>query len=264
MAESLKPYVDYASSVLATTGKKQTMTSLQIAEITGKRHDAILRDIRNLLEQGVTAHNFVVSEYKDSTGRTLPCYELTKKGCLILASGYNPLLREKIIDRWAELETAVALNVPQTYSQALMLAAKQAEQIEEQQRMLIAQSAVITEQTEAISQMQPKVDYCDIILKSPSTVLVKQIAQDYGMTANKLNKTLAEMKIQYKRGKQWILYGKYVAEGYVQSTTEPFNNSKNGYTYTLTKWTQKGRIFLYNELKKRNILPLIEKAQCPF
>lgn len=244
------------------TDKEQTMTSLQVAEITGKQHAHIMRDIRNLLEQGVNASNFGLVEYKDSKGEARPCYELTKKGCLILASGYNALLREKIINRCIELETAVKLNVPQTYSQALLLAAKQAEQIEEQQRLLIAQSAVITEQTEAISQMQPKVDYCDIILKSPSTVLVKQIAQDYGMTANKLNKTLADMKIQYKRGKQWILYGKYVSKGYVQSTTEPYNNSKNGYTYTLTKWTQKGRIFLYNELKSRGILPLIE--QSPF
>ena len=86
----------------------QSMSSLQIAEVTGKRHDAILRDIRKLLEQGVTAHNFVVSEYTDKTGRTLPCYQLTKKGCLILASGYNAVLREKIIDRWEELENGTA------------------------------------------------------------------------------------------------------------------------------------------------------------
>lgn len=55
--ESSKAYIDYAASVL--TSKEQTMTSLQIAEITNKRHDAVLRDIRNLLEQGVQAHNFV-------------------------------------------------------------------------------------------------------------------------------------------------------------------------------------------------------------
>lgn len=86
----------------------QSMSSLQIAEVTGKRHDAILRDIRNLLEQGVAAHNFVVSEYTDKTGRTLPCYQLTQTGCLILASGYKAVLREKIINRWIELESGKA------------------------------------------------------------------------------------------------------------------------------------------------------------
>ncbi|MDE7411564.1 MAG: Rha family transcriptional regulator [Paramuribaculum sp.] len=84
--------------------KSQTMTSLHIAEITGKRHDAVLRDIRNLLEQGVDAHNFVETSYTDKANRQSPCYMLTKKGCLILASGYDAKLRERIIDRWEELE----------------------------------------------------------------------------------------------------------------------------------------------------------------
>lgn len=80
------------------------MCSLEISEVTGRRHDSILRDIRKLLSQGLAAHNFVASEYTDSSGRKLPCFNLTKKGCLILASGYNPILREKIIDRWESLE----------------------------------------------------------------------------------------------------------------------------------------------------------------
>lgn len=85
-------------------GKKRTISSLEIAELTGKRHDAILRDIRNLLNQGVNAHNFVEVEYTDKKGEKRPCYELTKKGCLILASGYDANLRAKIINRWEELE----------------------------------------------------------------------------------------------------------------------------------------------------------------
>lgn len=84
------------------------MTSLEIAEVTGKRHDAVLRDIRNLLSQGVDAHNFVETSYIDKSNRQQKCFSLTKKGCLILASGYDALLREKIINRWEELETGEA------------------------------------------------------------------------------------------------------------------------------------------------------------
>lgn len=69
-------------------GEKRTISSLEIAELTGKRHDAILRDIRNLLNQGVNAHNFVEVEYTDKKGEKRPCYELTKKGCLILAKDW--------------------------------------------------------------------------------------------------------------------------------------------------------------------------------
>lgn len=80
------------------------MTSLEIAEVTGKRHDAILRDIRNLLKQGVAAHNFVETSYTDKSNRQSPCFNLTPKGCLILASGYDAVLRERIIDRLETLE----------------------------------------------------------------------------------------------------------------------------------------------------------------
>lgn len=95
----------------------ETMSSLQIAELTGKQHKSILRDIRILLEQGVTQHNFVPSEYKDATGRTLPCYNLTKKGCLILASGYNAILREKIIDFVENPEKTDETTCNPTYQQ---------------------------------------------------------------------------------------------------------------------------------------------------
>ena len=76
------------------------MTSLEVAELTGKRHDSVLRDIRNILQQGVAAHNFVEGYYKDANQQDRPCFNLTKKGCLILASGYDSVLREKIINRW--------------------------------------------------------------------------------------------------------------------------------------------------------------------
>lgn len=83
----------------------KTMSSLEIAEITGKQHKHVMRDIRNLLEQGVAQSNFGLGSYKDRNNQERPCYNLTKKGSLILASGYDALLRERIIDRWEALET---------------------------------------------------------------------------------------------------------------------------------------------------------------
>lgn len=91
---------------------KGTMSSLQIAEVTGKQHAHIMRDIRALLEQGVGQSNFGLSSYINSQNKIQPCYSLTIKGCLILASGYNALLREKIINRWEELEIAAKARKP--------------------------------------------------------------------------------------------------------------------------------------------------------
>lgn len=89
----------------------QTMSSREIAELCDKRHDHVMRDIKKMLEElypESTAPKFGVSDfagvYKDSTGRSLPCYNLPKRECLILVSGYSTALRAKIIDRWQELE----------------------------------------------------------------------------------------------------------------------------------------------------------------
>lgn len=242
--------------------KKGTMTSLEIAEVTGKRHDSILRDIRNILSQGVDAHNFVETSYTDKSNRQQKCYTLTKKGCLILASGYDVILREKIINRWEELETKERnkYQVPQSFAEALMLAAKQQEQIEEQQRQLEANSKEIVELNGAIAEMEPKVTYVDMILASKETVTTTQIAQDYGQSAKAFNVLLRNFGVQHKVGGQWVLYAKHLPFGYVQSDTFPIvhKNGTNG-TVMHTKWTQKGRLFLYEELKKHNIIPLIEQ-----
>ena len=242
--------------------KKETMTSLEIAEVTGKRHDSILRDIRNILSQGVDAHNFVETYYTDKSNRQQKCYTLTKKGCLILASGYDVILREKIINRWEELETKERnqYQVPKSFAEALMLAAKQQEQIEEQQRQLEANSKEIVELNGAIAEMEPKVTYVDMILASKETVTTTQIAQDYGQSAKAFNVLLRNFGVQHKVGGQWVLYAKHLPFGYVQSDTFPIvhKNGTNG-TVMQTKWTQKGRLFLYDELKKHNVIPLIEQ-----
>lgn len=86
------------------------MSSLEIAQLIGKQHAHVMRDIRSILEQGVAESNFGLGSYSDANGQNRPCYNLTKKGCLILASGYDAKLREKIIDRWEELETKEQLG----------------------------------------------------------------------------------------------------------------------------------------------------------
>lgn len=242
--------------------KNETMTSLEIAEVTGKQHQHVLRDIDALLVQGLDASNFGLTSYKDKSNREQRCYQLTKKGCLILASGYDALLREKIINRWEELETKEVsmIKVPTTFAEALRLAADQAEKLEEQERQLAASSKEIVELSGTIATMQPKVTYVDKILASKETATTTQIAQDYGQSAKSFNILLRNFGIQHKVGGQWILYAKYLPSGYVQSDTISIEH-KDGSSGSVmhTKWTQKGRLFLYEELKKHNVLPLIEK-----
>lgn len=138
-----------------------TISSHQVAEATGKRHDSIIRKIRDILSQGVAEHNFVVSEYRDSTGRTLPCYQLTKKVCLILASGYNAKLREQIIDRWEELEiqAAGAHNLPEyaldTVEKLHKALCEARETIDRQNHTIDGKSRIIADMERMASLLEP-------------------------------------------------------------------------------------------------------------
>lgn len=130
----------------------------------------------------------------------------------------------------------------------------------ESKRALEAERQVI-ELSDTVATMKPKADYCDIVLASKETVTITQVAQDFGMSAKSFNMLLRNFGIQHKVAGQWILYAKYLPLGYVQS--EPIlidHKSGRKETKMFTKWTQKGRLFLYEELKQHGILPLIERA----
>ena len=232
---------------------KSTMSSLEIAELTGKQHAHVMRDIRNLLEQGVSQSNFGLAEFQDNQGKPRPCYNLTKKGCLILASGYNAKLREKIIDRWEELETEkrnCGYQVPNSFSEALLLAAKQQEQIEQQQKQIEQKQATIEAQTSELKKQAPKVAYVDNVLQSVNTYNTNLIAKELGMSAETLNKKLQEIGVQYRQGGVWVLTHKYQNKGYTKTRTHTFTRS-DGTTGTsmLTVWTESGRAFIHQVIE---------------
>lgn len=107
-----------------------------------------------------------------------------------------------------------------------------------------------------VAEMQPKVNYHDIILANKSVTPISFIAKNYGMSARQMNKMLHDFGIQYRQGKAWLLYAKYQNEGYTHIEMVPVQGTDN--LKPIMKWTQKGHLFIYDFLKKHDVLPSIE------
>lgn len=117
-----------------------------------------------------------------------------------------------------------------------------------------------TQQKQLIGELKPKADYLDQILQSKALVTITAIAKDYGMSAKAFNKKLHELKVQFKQGHQWFLYSEYHNCGYTHSETVEYTHKDGRKDVTMnTKWTQKGRLFLYELLKKNELVPVIER-----
>ena len=117
-----------------------------------------------------------------------------------------------------------------------------------------------SQQQQVIGELKPKADYVDRILNSKSLVPITAIAKDYGMSGRKMNETLHHLGVIYKIGRQWLLYSQHQNCGYTASETVEITRSNGMSDVVLnTKWTQKGRLFLYNLLKGKGIIPAIER-----
>ena len=263
-----------ANDLIQFGESRQTMSSLEIAKLTGKDHSHVMRDIRNMEPawEKISQSKFGLASYKDAQGKERPCYELTKTECLYVATKYNDEARAKLVIRWEELEKKaregmIALPNFEDPAEAAMAWAKEYREkkvlaIENQslQKEIVRLEQDNSNLAAEVQVLSDDKNYLDLIMRSRSLMTVTQIAQDYGMSAKAMNQILANMGIQYKNNGQWILYSKYKDGGYVSSRSIDITRS-NGMPDTVmqTEWTQAGRRFLYEELKKQGIIPMLER-----
>ena len=132
---------------------------------------------------------------------------------------------------------------------------KEKEQRLEIESCCTEQQLLIDRQKETIEELGKRSAYAETVLQNKDLVDITQIAQDYGLSGRRLNAILHEKRVQYKSGKQWILYAPYKGNGYVGSETSQLENGK---TVMRTRWTQKGRLFIHDLLKADGILPVHE------
>lgn len=118
------------------------------------------------------------------------------------------------------------------------------------------------QKTQLIGELRPKANYVDMILNNKGLVTITQIAKDYGMSGKRMNSLLNSLGVQYKQSGQWLLYSKYHDLGYTHSKTIDIKRSDGRPDVVMeTKWTQKGRLFIYDLLKDNGVYPVIEQAK---
>lgn len=231
-----------------------------VADILGYQNGS--RDInRHVAEED--RQNYQNGTFESPRGMTV----INESGLYALIFG-SKLESAKRFKHWVTSEVLPAIRKNGSYqlapqgeellALAVIEAKKTIDSLKDQCKFLGEQAV---ENQKLISELQPKANYVDKILQSKSLVTITQIAKDYGLSGRKMNQILKELKIQYKVGGQWVLYSKHQNNGYVHSWTIDITRADGRPDVTMqTEWTQKGRLFLYEELKKHGYVPVIEQV----
>lgn len=225
----------------ATINASDKMTSLQIAEITGKLHKDVLEAIRNMEPAWVKirGRKFTLANYTDAQGKPRPCYELSKTECLYIATKFNDEARAKLVLRWEELEMKEVNNfqIPRTFSEALMLAAKQAEQIEQQQLV--------------IEQQKPKAEFYDAVTGSTDTIDMRTVATtlNCGLGRNRIFELLRSKGVLDRKNKP---FQRYVDAGYFRTVESSYCKPDGSECINIkTVIFQKGLEFIRNIINQK-------------
>lgn len=222
---------------------------------------------KDALSRHVDSEDKTVIQRSENTTLEIPNRGLT----VVNESGlYSLILSSKLptakkFKRWVTSEVLPSIRRNGMYvTDELIanpdLAIKAFMALKEEREKTKALNETVAVQTQQIAELKPKASYYDVVLNCKDLISVTEIAKDYGKTAQWLNNILHEEGIQYKQGnKIWLLYKKYADKGYTNTKTQTFNGSDGKvHTKVHTYWTQKGRLFIYDLLKKQCVLPLIE------
>lgn len=180
--------------------------------------------------------------------------DMAKQICMLQRTEKGKEIRQYLID----LEKA--WNTPeQVFARALKMADETINSLKDRCKFLGGQ---VTEQQKVIEQLEPKASYYDLILQCKDLIATTVIAKDYGMSAMKFNALLHSMGIQFKQGDVWVLYSMYQGNGYLKTKTHNYTDSEGiQHSKEHSYWTQKGRLFLYDLLKRNSVLPVMEKEE---
>lgn len=206
---------------ILTQNQSKTMSSREISDLTEKRHPDVKRDIENMFLQLNLDMSSFAHIYSDTQNRKQTEYLLDEELTMTLVTGYNVVLRNRVIKRWQELEQKEQFYIPQTYGDALQLCADQAKQLELQ---------------------APKVNFYDTLADKTTLMNATQVGQKFKMSAVKLNKLLVELDVYSKKVKR----GKVFKQWFIDQGLGEMKQTEDGYTQAL--FTTKGEQWVFEKL----------------
>lgn len=213
--ELLSPMMRKNSSAL-------TMSSREIADLVESRHDSVKRTIERLQDKGLIQLTPMV-EVKNHLGQVVTEYQLIKRDTYVVVAQLSPEFTARLVDRWQELENQQMPQIPQTLSEALRLAADQAEQIERQNLLL--------------EQQRPKVEFVQRYVEVGTTKSLRETAKILRVPERAMIDCLVDDGLLFRQSGNLLPYQKYHAKGLFDVKT---GTTEHGHNYTQTRVTSKG------------------------
>lgn len=227
-------------------------------KISTRYNDWIQRMVEYGFVEGLDYYSILSNRVDGLAGKPRSDHQLTidmaKQICMIQRTEIGKKYREYFLEverRWNSPEAV--------FNRALQFANRQMEVMKLENARLLDTIAV---QNQQIAEMKPKASYYDVVLACKDALPITSIAKDYGWSGKKLNKWLKDKGVQYKQGKIWLLYQKYAEKGFTCTRTLVYpDNNGESHAAVHTYWTQKGRLFIYELMKRNGVLPLMERDQ---
>ena len=230
-------------NIIQTEQSEQTMTSLEIAELTGKQHFHLMRDIRNMepawekvcgSKFGLTSRTII---QPNGGTREVPCYQLTKTECLYIATKFNDEARAKLVLRWQELERRSLTPAPSPKREGSDNSGKHELALPSPKKILALADEIIGEGLRMLN--EPAED----------TLTATQVAKTFNMTVFDFNAVLRDMGIQYRRGGHWNISDDLQGRGYTaQRTHVSYSLKGEKKIRTYMTWTMAGLRYLNSKL----------------
>ena len=206
-----------------------TMSSREIAELINKNHSDLCRSIERLIAKEVIGGYQPMAYTHPQNGQTYYEYHLTKRDSLIVVAQNCPEFTAAIVDRWQELEAQQAVQLPQTFAEALRLAAD----LEEQKQALFLEN----------QQLKPKAAFVEHYVEVGTTKSLRETAKILKMPEKAMIQRLVEDRILYRQSNNLLPYQKYHERELFAVKT---GTAEHGHNFTQTRVTSKGMAFIAN------------------